>query len=180
RIISRAAGHGSLPRGGNQDELRDEGGIARQRFAAKLLSDDELDSDDRAYLGPEARGLDPEVVRRQRRGEQRRRRERRGALQRGLAAMYCERLPRSALPPESTTPTRRPEKSAFLWRTAAAAATPEGSTRTFMRSSIHVSVSINSSSETTRISLTFACTIGNVRRPGDATRRPSAIVGFSS
>ena len=46
------------------------------------------------------------------------------------------------MPPESTTPTRWPEKSAFLWRTAAAAATPEGSTRTFIRSSIQVSVSI--------------------------------------
>ena len=34
------------------------------------------------------------------------------------------------------TPTRRPEKSAFRCRTAAAPATPEGSIRTFILSSI--------------------------------------------
>ena len=48
-----------------------------------------------------------------------------------------------------------------------------------MRSSIQVSVSISSASETSRISFTFACTIGNVSLPGEATRRPSAMVGFS-
>ena len=48
-----------------------------------------------------------------------------------------------------------------------------------MRSSIQVSVSISSASETSRISFTF-CTIGNVSLPGVVTRRPSAIVGFSS
>ncbi len=84
------------------------------------------------------------------------------------------------MPPESTTPTRLPEKSAFLWRTAAAAAAPEGSTSTFMRSSIQVSVSIISSSETRRMSFTVSCTIGNVSFPGEDTRRPSAIVGFSA
>ncbi len=30
------------------------------------------------------------------------------------------------------------------------------------------------------MSLTFSCTIGNVSLPGEVTRSPSAIVGFSA
>ena len=49
-----------------------------------------------------------------------------------------------------------------------------------MRSSMKVSVSIISSSETRRMSRTVCCTIGKVSFPGDVTRSPSAIVGFSA
>jgi hypothetical protein len=74
------------------------------------------------------------------------------------------------------TPTFRPEKSAFLWRTAAAPATPDGSISTFIRSSIQERVSIISSSDTSRTAFTVSCTIGKVSFPGEGTWRPSAIV----
>src|SRR6202162_1498714 len=85
-------------------------------------------------------------------------------------------LLRSRLPPERITPTRFPEKAAFLWRTAAAPATPEGSTRIFILSSIQQSVSAISSSDTSRMPATDFWTIGNVSFPGLPTWRASAIV----
>ena len=133
----------------------------------------------------EAGRLDPEIVR-----GRAKRRARQKDQRRDCASWRCRERPSSRsspwtaknpaslsvqIPAERITPTREPEKSAFLWRTAAAPATPEGSTSTFILSSIQHSVSTIS-----RIragSPTVSCTIGNVSFPGLPTCRPSAIVG---
>src|SRR5262249_45827452 len=69
-LVRRAAGHRDLARAGDEDEALDQRRVARQRVAAEGLPGDEVDREGRADGRPKRRRLDPEVVRRQRRGEE--------------------------------------------------------------------------------------------------------------
>jgi len=65
-------------------------------------------------------------------------------------------------------------------KTAAAAAAPDGSTRSFMRKRKNFIVAIISSSVTVKIASAFCRVMGKVSAPGFCTRKPSAIVGGGS
>src|SRR5262249_42535203 len=69
-LVRRAAGHRDLARAGDENEALDQRRVARQGVAAESLPDDEVDRQLRADGRPERRRLDPEVVRRQGRGEE--------------------------------------------------------------------------------------------------------------
>src|SRR2546430_2591360 len=84
----------------------------------------------------------------------------------------------STLPPERTTPTRAPRaRGSRPVKTAAAATAPVGSTRSLARKRRNRAVFTMSSSETSRMSETWARRIGNVSSPGMRLRTPSASVG---
>ena len=116
----------------HEDETLDPAVVARDRLAAEMLADAQPDREVRARRRPEARRLDPEVVRAAPAPPEAReqasataprtRRLTRGACLRGSPRA----APRSTFPPERITPTRLPAKSAFRCRTGGRADDPGG------------------------------------------------------
>ena len=156
--------------------------VARHGLAAEMLADAQRDVKSSARRRAERRWLDPEVVRGEPRGRER---ERAAAGSRPSRPRLKSRRAAGS-PPASRGRRCRPKGSRRLSspRSPPSCAgrpprptTPEGSTRTFIRSSIQQSVSIISSSDDERARpATVSCTIGKVSLPGLATWRPSAIV----
>src|SRR5262249_13434273 len=130
-IRSGEPGNGRLDRRSRRDEAHDFPVVARDGIAVEVLPHAQRDLDLRGGRRPEARRLDPEVVRSKRRRREERHEARgwKGAPAHQTARdrfKYSASFSRSTLPPERMTPTRCPEKSALRWRTAAAPATPDG------------------------------------------------------
>src|SRR6185369_15801032 len=133
RVHRRQAAYRRFAGGGRENELDDFRIDARNGVSAEVFSHAKRDREVRARGWMEAGRFDPEVVRqggrRDERAKKHQRRDRargrcRGPAEAHWAAMDLRRNPASLslsrFPPERITPTREPEKSAFLWRTAAA------------------------------------------------------------
>src|SRR5262249_31908648 len=143
RIGARETVDRRFARAREQDEFLDQRRIPGNGIAAEVLTDAQRDVDLGADRRRKRGRLDPEIVRAEDAGEKPRRGGDPGraeAHEADWARNFASRS-RSRLPPERTTPTRWPAKSALRWRTAAAPAAPEGSIKSFIRSSIQHRVS---------------------------------------